>query len=168
MQGIYHDGTRFINKLILTINGVRPLLLSSTVKEDNEILSTDLTNPFLPDCQITENTVHISRTQFIRNKIFYEEINCIHYGDQPCNFRLSITFDGDFKDIFEIRGIHRKVTPNKINSEAKENHIRLHYMGLDEIARETEINISSHASYYIDNQTLHCDISLQPKTRGCH
>src|SRR6187200_2399494 len=52
VQGIYHDGTRFINKLVLTINGVKPVLLSGAVKEDNEMLSTDLTNPLLTDCKV--------------------------------------------------------------------------------------------------------------------
>ena len=34
-QGLYHEGTRFLSRFELTLNGERPLLLSSTVKEDN-------------------------------------------------------------------------------------------------------------------------------------
>jgi len=37
--------TRFLSRFELTINGERPLLLSSTVKEDNVLLNVDLTNP---------------------------------------------------------------------------------------------------------------------------
>ena len=44
-QGLYHEGTRFLSRFELTINGERPLLLSSTVKEDNVLLNVDLTNP---------------------------------------------------------------------------------------------------------------------------
>ena len=163
VQGIYHDGTRFINKLILTINGIKPVLLSGAVKEDNEMLSTDLTNPFLPNGQIIENTLHLSRTQFIHNKVFYEQINCKHYGDQPCNFDISIAFDGDFKDIFEIRGISRQVTPNDIESSISENKIHLKYLGLDDITRETEISVASQAPVYIIDKVLHCKVFLQPK-----
>ena len=47
VQGIYHNGTRFISDLELRVNDKRPLLLSSSVKEKNEILSVDLTNPSL-------------------------------------------------------------------------------------------------------------------------
>src|SRR5215213_8157999 len=45
VQGIYYEDTRFLSAFELRINGLRPLLLSSTLKEENEILSADLTNP---------------------------------------------------------------------------------------------------------------------------
>jgi glycogen debranching enzyme len=163
VQGIYHDGTRFINKLVLTINGVKPVLLSGAVKEDNEMLSTDLTNPFLTDCQVVENTLHISRTQFIHNKVLYEQINCKHYGDSGCTFDIAIAFDGDFKDIFEIRGIERQVTPHKVQMVSAENKVLLKYLGHDDIQREAEITISSHAPVYVIDKVLHCKLNMQPK-----
>jgi glycogen debranching enzyme len=165
VQGIYHDGTRFINKLLLTINGVKPVLLSGAVKEDNEMLSTDLTNPFLQDCQVTENTLHISRTQFIHNKVFYEKLICINYGEQSCTFDIAIAFDGDFKDIFEIRGISRLVTPNSVETETEANKICLKYIGHDHIIREAEINISSKAPVYVIDRALHCKLEMQPKEK---
>ena len=48
-QGIYHDGTRFLSRLELRIGGRRPLLLSSTVKKENDLLTVDLANPDLKD-----------------------------------------------------------------------------------------------------------------------
>src|SRR6266496_308663 len=62
IHGIYHQGTRFINRIELRLNDQKPVLLSSSIKEDNEILSVDLTNPYLRDCNLQENTIHISRT----------------------------------------------------------------------------------------------------------
>src|SRR5206468_4324067 len=44
-QGLYHDGTRFLSRLELRVFGRRPLLLSSTVKDDNILLTVDLANP---------------------------------------------------------------------------------------------------------------------------
>src|ERR671919_2530562 len=43
-QGLYHEGTRFLSRLVLRVGRRRPLLLSSTVKEDNALLAVDLTN----------------------------------------------------------------------------------------------------------------------------
>lgn len=166
VQGIYHDGTRFISKLLLTINGVKPVLLSGAVKEDNEMLSTDLTNPFLEDCQVIENTLHISRTQFIHNKVFYEQISCVHYGEQACTFDIAIAFDGDFKDIFEIRGINRQVTPNEVESGSGENKIMLKYLGLDNVQRESEITVTSHAPVYVIGKVVHCKLVMQPKQKA--
>ena len=48
-QGIYHDGTRFLSRLELRIGGRRPLLLSSTVKKENDLLTVDLATPDLKD-----------------------------------------------------------------------------------------------------------------------
>src|SRR6185436_3984014 len=48
-QGVYHDGTRFLSRFELRIGGRRPLLLSSTVKDENDLLAVDLTNPDIAD-----------------------------------------------------------------------------------------------------------------------
>src|SRR5437762_6382805 len=47
-QGLYHEGTRYLSRFRLRLNGHRPLLLSSRVKEENELFGADLTNPDLP------------------------------------------------------------------------------------------------------------------------
>src|SRR3954467_12205339 len=46
-QGVFHEGTRFVSKWKLGLSGTSPLLLSSNVKEDNDFLVVDLTNPVL-------------------------------------------------------------------------------------------------------------------------
>src|SRR5919198_4614340 len=47
-QGLYHEGTRYLSRFRLRLNGRRPLLLSARVKEDNELFGADLTNPDTP------------------------------------------------------------------------------------------------------------------------
>src|SRR5687767_631206 len=46
-QGVYHEGTRFLSRFSLYVDHRRPLLLSSTVLESNDLLTVDLTNPDL-------------------------------------------------------------------------------------------------------------------------
>src|SRR4029079_11900118 len=48
-QGIYNNGTRHLSRLELRLGGRRPLLLSSTVKKENDLLTVDLANPDLVD-----------------------------------------------------------------------------------------------------------------------
>ena len=48
-EGLYHRDTRFLSGLQLLINDRRPLLLSSTLRDDNAMLTCDLTNPDLFD-----------------------------------------------------------------------------------------------------------------------
>lgn len=163
VRGIYHDGTRFLNRLVLAIDEKRPLLLSSAIKEDNEIISIDLTNPALSNDSIPENTLHISRTQFIRNKAFYEELRCMNYGEQDCRFTLSLTFGADFKDIFEIRGLNRHVKPNETFCHSEADRVIFRYMGQDDLQRETSIIFTSEAAFYIISNTIHFKLALQAK-----
>ncbi|HVG11192.1 MAG TPA: glycogen debranching N-terminal domain-containing protein, partial [Thermoanaerobaculia bacterium] len=45
-QGLYHEGTRFLNRLQLTLENQRPMILGSTVRQDNALI-VELTNPDL-------------------------------------------------------------------------------------------------------------------------
>ena len=47
-QGLYHEGTRYLSRFRLRMNGQRPLLLSARVKDENELFGADLTNPDIP------------------------------------------------------------------------------------------------------------------------
>ena len=163
IHGIYHQGTRFINKLELKINDQKPVLLSSAIKEDNEILSVDLTNPFLSDCNIQENIIHISRTQFIRDGAYFEEILFVNYGDLTCTINISLSFGGDFSDIFEIRGMKRNVVRNKSSVEQNDQTIFFNYTGLDNIDRTTEIIFPENINVHNNIATL--SLSLPPQAQ---
>src|SRR5215471_7617923 len=86
VQGIYHEGTRFISGINLRLNGIRPSLLSSSVKDENEILSVDLTNPVLQSngLIIPKDVLYVGRSKFIRNGGCYERIRISNYGNEEC------------------------------------------------------------------------------------
>src|SRR5215207_6098367 len=44
-DGLFHCDTRFLSRLELLLNGVQPLLLGSSVRDDNSSLTVDVTNP---------------------------------------------------------------------------------------------------------------------------
>src|ERR1700756_1043732 len=46
-EGLYLDGTRFLSTFMLYLDGFRPLILGSTVRDDNDQLVVTLTNPDL-------------------------------------------------------------------------------------------------------------------------
>src|SRR5690348_16899324 len=68
-QGLYHEGTRYLSRFSLRLNGKRPLILSSRVKEDNELFVADLTNPDIPigttGQVIRRDLVHVNRSRFL-------------------------------------------------------------------------------------------------------
>lgn len=161
-HGIFHKGTRFISRLELRINEKRPLLLSSSIKEENDILSVDTANPDLEDCNLSENTVHIYRSQFLRNGVYYEEIGVENFSEAKCSFEISLAFGADFKDLFEIRGTARTLQPNKPQCTSEDNKILFDYEGLDHIHRQTEILFPNQKSLSIQNHQATIDFQLAP------
>src|SRR4029079_513022 len=48
-DGIYYRDTRYLSHFYLTLEGQRPVLLSSILRDDNATLTVNLTNPDLQD-----------------------------------------------------------------------------------------------------------------------
>jgi glycogen debranching enzyme len=145
-QGIYHEGTRFLSDMEFRIYGHRPMMLSSSVKYENESQSVDLTNPdlSLPNGDnILKGSIHIARTKFLKEGYCYEKF-CIHnYELESYEVELTFTFHADFKDIFEVRGMKREKrgTVHPVSTESCCG-VNLSYEGLDQIKRTTQINFS--------------------------
>lgn len=162
IQGIYHQGTRFINRLLLKINGERPVILSGAIKEGNSTYCADLTNPFIEKCNIEENSVHIQRHQFVREGAFYEEIKILQYEPEHCSFNLELSFNGDFKDIFEIRGIKRQVEINSVYPVDHDDFFEKTYLGIDGIQRSYKVHFHSDAEFSLQNDKAIFLINLIP------
>lgn len=146
VQGLYHEGTRFISDMQLSINGHRPALLSSNVKDENEILSIDLTNPRMrteAGRLIEKGVLHISRSKFLLDGVCHEKVVFRNYDVQEHDFECKFSFAGDFKDIFEVRGIRRdkrgELAPAQLEGD---NVLKLSYTGLDQICRIAWIRFS--------------------------
>ena len=109
-DGLFHADTRFLSQLELRLNGVQPLLLGSNVRDDNTLLSVDLTNPdFYVDGQIVlqKDILHIARTIFLWRGTAYQRLALRNHGDRPISLALSLHFGSDFADLFEVRGLRR-------------------------------------------------------------
>jgi glycogen debranching enzyme len=150
----------------LELNHYRPLLLSSNIKNKNEILSVDLTNPDMDNGDgiiIPKGSIHIARSKFLQNGSFHELIILTNYGSDNYILEFVLSFHGDFRDIFEVRGMERKQR-GKIFSPAVDgdNIIRLSYEGLDNVRRETQIQFDP-APDGLEAQSAVYKINLEPK-----
>ncbi|MGI9534440.1 MAG: amylo-alpha-1,6-glucosidase, partial [Thermodesulfobacteriota bacterium] len=164
-QGIFHKGTRFLSTQLLEIENIRPLLLSSTIKYENELLIVDLTNPNILDkgkIFIPGDTVHLFRSKFLFNDTCYERIKIGNFGLDSVEMKISITYEADYADIFEIRGAKRNSWGEKIPSENSKDTIKFSYNGVDNIIRTTSINCSPTPDS-IEDTTSNYFIKLRPK-----
>src|SRR3954451_7706211 len=44
-DGVFYADTRFLSRLEMLLTGMQPLLLGSNLRDDNTVLTIDLTNP---------------------------------------------------------------------------------------------------------------------------
>lgn len=144
-QGLYYQGTRFLSRLELTVNDRRPLLLNSTVQEDNALMVVDLTLPDLYKngvLNIRKGTVHLFRSKLLWQGQCYEHL-CLHnYGDAEVSFELELAFDADYSDIFEVRGAQRARRGEFLPHDRQAGILNLGYQGLDGSVRRTRVRLS--------------------------
>ncbi|HSL04588.1 MAG TPA: amylo-alpha-1,6-glucosidase [Nitrospiraceae bacterium] len=161
-QGLYHGGTRFLSRFELTINGERPLLLSSTVNEDNVLLSVDLTNPNLThkgQVEIAGGALHLSRTRFLWQGLCFERLQVHNYSLHPIPVRLSFSVDADFADLFEVRGTKRNRRGRRLEAVTSKDGMSLGYEGLDRVDRWVTV-CCAPAPTTIHAGEIHCDTLL--------
>ena len=141
-EGLFFEDTRYLSQLALTIDGMRPLLLSSRVSEDNAILEADLTNPDLienGELRSPCDTVHILSTTVLGEDALFTRLELRNFALAPAGFRLALHFGADFADIFELRGTVRRRRGRLLRSEQTSGGIVLAYLGRDRLVRRTRL-----------------------------
>jgi len=169
LQGIYHEGTRFVSDLEFRINGYRPMLLSSSIKNENEIFTIDLTNPRIEmdtGLLLEKGVIHIGRSKFLQEGICYESIILHNYDVRPYSLEASFYLRSDFADIFEVRGMQRKVRGHVLPPETtSDGHLKLAYVGLDDITRTTWIRFETSREW-IQGSFIVYPVRLEPGERA--
>ncbi len=167
-QGVYHQGTRFVARAHLTIDGRRPLLLSSTVIETNDLLAVDLTNPDVvargeecDDVVLPHGAIHLFRSKFLWEGTVYERISVTNHATEPAAIVLRIELDADFADIFEVRGTKRAGRGARLPPVVGPRELVLGYHGLDGVVRRTRVTVLSDASE-LSFTSLRFDLALEP------
>lgn len=163
-EGIYHQGTRHLSSFLLRTDRARPLFLSSTVREDNALLTVDLTNPDLlgpGGVSIPRGSIHLLRTKFLWQGTCFECLRLRNYGLKPVRLAFNLHFEADFVDVFEVRGIHRERRGRRLPTEAGSDGVTLAYEGLDGVLRRTRIQFSP-APARLGPAEAELDAALEP------
>jgi glycogen debranching enzyme len=157
-DGLFHGDTRYLSRLEFSLNGVHPLLLGSSVRDDNSVLTVDLTNPdlyFDKRIVLPKDTVHIVRTIFLTERGARQRYGVRNYGDRAIDLNLSFAFDGDFADLFEVRGMRRDKRGTLAAEVIAPAQVVFSYAGLDAVTRTTSIAfepaprvLSRHSAVY--------------------
>lgn len=141
-DGLYYRDTRYLSRMELLLNGVQPLLLGSSVRDDNTVLSADLTNPDIylgPRLLLPKDTLHIVRTLFLWRATAYQRFGIQNHGDRAIDIRLTVSFASDFADLFEVRGARRPRRGRASVTVRGPDRVVLEYRGLDGIERRASL-----------------------------
>jgi glycogen debranching enzyme len=140
--GLFHAECRHLSRFTIQINGKQPLLLSSTIREDNAFLSVDLTNVDSTSNSrppLSRGTLHIFRLQFLRESQCHAQIRLLNYGVDPVVVSVLVKYEADFSDIFEVRGTKRDRSGERLKNEVTGDAVIFAYRGLDRVLRQTRI-----------------------------
>ncbi|HXW04447.1 MAG TPA: amylo-alpha-1,6-glucosidase [Vicinamibacterales bacterium] len=142
-QGLYHAGTRFLSRSELLLAGRRPFLLNSTISDDNMRLAVDLTNPDLVrngTVLVPRGSIHLFRSRVLWSGTSVERLRITNHALTAIDVPVTLTFDGDFADVFEVRGIRRERRGRRLPSATTDGQVTLRYEGRDDVERRTRVS----------------------------
>ena len=164
-EGLYHEGTRFLSRLALSLVGGRPLLLSAAARRDNLLLSADLTNPDIYQdghVIVPRGSIHIFRSKLIWAGACHERIHIRNFSGEPLEMTAAIAYASDYADIFEVRGQRRPKRGRLLDTHIADGTAVLGYEGLDGVARRTTIR-SEPAARRTTQTEMQFHLALQPR-----
>lgn len=166
-EGIYHRGTRFLSCLKFELMESRALLLSSTVRRDNVLLTVELTNPDIYSngtLLLPRGTLHIERSQFLWDSALYMCLRIRNFAQAGVEISFTIEFGADYADIFEVRGQSRErrgvLREPRLRNRSRE--VLLEYEGVDRVARRTVLRSTPVAEVILPS-SLHFSTHLSPQ-----
>ncbi|MEA5464822.1 glycogen debranching N-terminal domain-containing protein [Leptothoe sp. PORK10 BA2] len=147
-------------------------------------LSVLCANPYIVGdnnrASIRAETISIQRDLVLQGGLF-EELTLTNYNTQLVEFELSLSFEADFADLFEILGKVRQQTGTKlrpvrllektsepipvfndglINGEGEE--LTLAYQGVDQLLMESRIHFYQRRPDQVKGYTAIWQVTLQP------
>ncbi len=164
-DGLFHADTRYLARLELVLDDLQPLLLGSNLRDDNSGLTVDLTNPDIYSNDrlvLQKDLLHIVRTIFLWHGTAYQRIALQNHGDRQASFDLTLLFDNDFADLFEVRGEKRARRGTGSSRVLAPSDVLLEYKGLDERTRCTALHFDPRPTRIAANgATYHFDLKPQ-------
>jgi glycogen debranching enzyme len=164
-DGLFNADTRYLARLELVLDQVQPLLLGSNLRDDNSALTVDLTNPDVyrgGRIVLPKDMLHIVRTIFLWRGAAYQRIGVQNHSENPASFDLTLLFDNDFADLFEVRGERRPrrgIGSSKLLGPAD---VLLEYIGLDGKSRSTALQFEPRPTRLaVNSATYHLDLAPQ-------
>ena len=162
--GLYYHDCRFLNGYEMKINGARPDKLVSTAAH-GFMMVIELTNPDLQESDgrvIKKETIGMKWTRLLDSTgpALVDSIAFRNFGIDPVELPFSLTFRGEFEDVFAVRGMLPQEKGKLRPPHWEDGSLRLLYDGADGMYRSLSIHFSPKP-HRTDGTTAHFRIHLQ-------
>jgi len=162
-DGLFNADTRYLARLEMVLDEMQPLLLGSNLRDDNSALTVDLTNSDVyrnGRLVLQKDTLHIVRSIFLWRGTAYQRVGLQNHGDRPASFDLTLLFDNDFADLFEVRGERRPRRGTGSSRLLGPTDVVLEYSGLDAQSRITALHFDPRPTRLsVNAATYHFDLA---------
>jgi glycogen debranching enzyme len=182
-DGLFHDDTRILSRLRLSIAGKPLVLLGGAVGQDNVLFTAHLTNTSLPPLggpSMPEAVVHVRRTRLLWRSRLYERVSLVSFGREQVLVPLVLEFAADFRDMFEVRGARRPARGHVLPSIVTGDAVTLRHEELDGLPRTCVIafcpapaSLSAQAAVFeaavsADGRTdIFVEVGIEPADPPC-
>jgi glycogen debranching enzyme len=151
-QGLFADDTRFLSRWVLTVNGVRPTVLST---DDVQYYEAQF---FLAP---TTGTIYVDADLSVMRKRtvgrgFTEQLRIANHSPKPVELEVRLEADTDFADLFEVKDALKK--KGQYARSVDGETLRLSYRR-DSYLRETRISAPGAS---VDETGLRFSLKLGP------
>ena len=143
--GLYYKDTRYLSHWRVMVENAQLKLLNSDMDELHVNLVSHLTCDNFTDLQgrqIKEGTVYLRREKFLYEGCLFERLRVENYSLDPVSLRILVSFDSDFIDIFQARGMERRQQGLGRETLSGPDHVVTTYTGLDNVKRTTAVRFS--------------------------
>ncbi|MDQ3669072.1 MAG: amylo-alpha-1,6-glucosidase [Actinomycetota bacterium] len=166
-MGLFTEDTRFLSRWLLTINGARPLLLSSGQVEYYSA-AFYLRNPIAGG--LGQDELSIARERFVGEGM-QDQLVVRNHAHRPVEFELALEAGNDFADIFAVKEYdfalgdpqNAKPLPPLVSASYEEEDNRLVLAAGDDYAGLTQVSFSGRGD--VDGAVVRYRVGLDPGER---
>jgi glycogen debranching enzyme len=166
-NGLFADDTRFLSLLRLTVNGARPLLLSSG-KVEYFSAAFYLRNPLAGG--LGQDSLSIFRERFVGDGM-QDRLTLENLSMEPIELELALELANDFADIMSVKDrdfalgdpLHARPLPPRVAPEFDAEHDTFRFCDPRGGDLMTQVTLSRGAD--VDGGTARWRIRLQPRER---
>jgi glycogen debranching enzyme len=162
--GLFCRGTRFLSRLEIRLNEQIPLVLNAAPTGDGSELSIYLTNTDERrggELVVQRDTIALQRRQTLADGILFEALHLHNYGTARFPVRLTMLFDADFADIFELRGVDRERRGTHAAAAISPGCVEVGYDGLDGVHRTVTLRFTP-AEWCLSEAGASLELELAP------